>query len=352
MDKLAIPFGGCKLTEEQELLLKAALLKEQSAMSAWEQWKSQIDIETLSSADYALLPQLYQNLLDHQVEDAHLARLKGVYRRNWYANQLQIKQLEALLSAIDHAGIEVIVLGDVALSAYYPNKGTRSISNFNLLLRLADLEKAVNFVKPFNWYSVTQQTSPSIHLQNEQEQSLWVQAHLFWINPQDRTDEMVWRSAVPSWGWGEAGRMVSSIDQFLHLCSRTFLQGQLCQIQGIADALFVLRSNNPLDWMQLITQAQCYQLILPVSNMLMLLQTILQVSVPDWVLSTLTEMEIAEEEWLNYQVWAGNQPLLMRSRVFHLVRRPLTRIRSRIVQLKQRRFPGRQRLKQLFSTVK
>ncbi|MHC5833634.1 MAG: nucleotidyltransferase family protein, partial [Nostoc sp.] len=86
-------FGSYRPTPAQELLLQASLLKEKAALTAWEQWRSSVDIEVLDAESYVLLPQLYQNLLAHGVEDPHMARLKGIYRRNWCANQLQIKAL-------------------------------------------------------------------------------------------------------------------------------------------------------------------------------------------------------------------------------------------------------------------
>lgn len=343
MNQLAVLLGGCKLTEDQELLLKAAFLAEQPAKNAWNQWKSRIDLDTIASSDYALLPQLYQNLLNLQVEDPHLARLKGVYRRAWYANQLQIKQLEPILAAIRDAGIEVIVLGDVALSTYYESQGTRPICYFHFLLHPKDLEKVADALKPLNWFPVGGQIQSSFQLQNEQKQSIYVQAHLFWVAPQSQTDQWIWQQSIS----GEFGQVLGTIDQLLHVCSQAFLRRQSCRIQYVADAVAILRSTTTLDWAQLIAQAQRYQLILPLSNMLILLHKVLQVPVPAWVLSSLSKRSIASGEWQKYQVWEGHQQLFLQSAGYSLVGYPLSRLKSGVFRLRQQHFPGRQTLKQL-----
>lgn len=324
-----------RLSKAQALLLKAALLTGQPVHRAWEQWKSQVDIENLDDASYALLPQLYQNLLTHQVEDAHIARLKGIYRRTWYANRLQIKEIETLIIALIDAGIQIIVLGDVAISAYYQNSGTRSISSFNLLVQSTDMKAAIAVLSQFDWYSAIElyESQLSVKLHNQQQQQpLWLQQHLFWAIPQAQIDKLVWRSAVPSHGWGTLGLMLNPTDQFLDVCAKTFLQGRSHQIQEIADAMVLLAA---VDWSRLVAQAQRYRLILPLSTMLLLLQSVLQVSIPNWVLPTLRRTAIAPEEWLNYQVWAGDWQFWLRSRFFYIVRRPFMRLKSRLSSLKR-----------------
>jgi hypothetical protein len=319
-----------KLSQEHELLLKAACLQGEAAITAWQQWKPMIDIENLDPAAYSLLPQLYQNLLSHDLEDAHMARLKGIYRRTWYSNQLQIKQLDFLLKALNNMGIEVIILGDAALSACYRDCGVRQISSFNLLVAPQHLEQAVNVLATLGWNSISGANALpklSAHLQNQQQQSLWVQVHLFWAIPQDKTDELVWAQASCSEDGGKRRQTLSPVDQFLDICQRAFIQGQTDQIQGIADALMLVRASHSLDWKHLLEQAQNYQLIVPTSNMLMLLVSLFQVALPNWVMPTCQDMSITAEEWFKYQIWVGNQPCLSQSMVFHLTR-PLRRLKS------------------------
>jgi hypothetical protein len=335
-----------KLTQRQKLLLQAALLQGQAALTAWEQWQSSVDIEVLDPESYVLLPQLYQNLLAHGVEDPHMARLKGIYRRAWYANQLRIKQLKTLLSHLKNAGIETVVLGDAALFCCQ-DETYRPISNFHLLVRSAELEGAIQELTCLNWQlSSSDLTHQFIHLQDNRENSLYLQGHLFWAIPQDYIDEQVWQYAIPSCN-NQPGWMLNPTDRLLDGCARTFFKSPSRQIYGIADALMLIqKSGNDLDWMRLITQAQRYQMILPVRNMLILLHQVFQLSVPSWVLPALYQMPIAQTEWLNYQVLAGDKRSLVRAILTSSIR-PLNHLETKLFWLKHRFFPGKRTLKHL-----
>lgn len=348
-------FGGYRLEPVQKQLLQAALLEGQAALTAWKQWQSSVDIEVLDSDSYALLPQLYQNLLAHNVEDVHMARLKGIYRRNWYANQLKLKSLKGILSDLNDVGIQAIVLGDAAFCSARGNESNqvenyRPISSFHLLVHGDRLEKTIQRLKEVNWHTHDALTQQFIHLQDDQKQSLYLQGHLFWAIPQDYTDEQVWQNAIADWG-DAAGWRLSPTDQFLDGCARIFSRQRSRQIYGIADAYLLIRkSGNDLDWMRLITQAQRYQMILPVRNMLTLLHQVLQLLIPSWVLPALYQMPIAQTEWLNYQVLAEHK----RSRVRSILAQgigSLNYLETRLFELKHRSFPGKRLLKYFFIPI-
>ena len=49
-------------SDEQELLLKAGLLKDPAAVMAWERWKAEVHLEKTGEADKRLFPLIYHNL--------------------------------------------------------------------------------------------------------------------------------------------------------------------------------------------------------------------------------------------------------------------------------------------------
>lgn len=333
-------FGGYQLEPVEKQLLQAALLEGQAALTAWDQWRSEVDIEVLDSDSCALLPQLYQNLLAHNVEDAHIARLKGIYRRNWYASLLKLKSLKGILSDLDDVGIKAIVLGDAAFCLDRSDESNqvqnyRPISSFHLLVHPDCLEKTIQRLKELNWHTHDVLNQEFIQLQDNHEQLLYLQRHLFWAIPQDYTDEQVWQNATESWSDIAAMRL-SPTDQFLDGCARMFFKQHSRQIYRIADALILIqKSGNDFDWMRLITQAQRYQMILPVRNMLILLQQVLQLRIPSWVLPALSQMPISGMEWLNYQVLANDKRSRVRSILAQGIR-PLNHLETRLLQLKHR----------------
>ena len=78
---------------QQELLLRAALLEGEAALSAWQQWQAEADLDHLDYGSFRLLPLLYQNLQRHQIKHPWLPTLKGIHRRTWYQNQLRLQSL-------------------------------------------------------------------------------------------------------------------------------------------------------------------------------------------------------------------------------------------------------------------
>ncbi|WNZ46995.1 nucleotidyltransferase family protein [Leptolyngbya boryana CZ1] len=326
-----------QLTPAQKLLLRATLLQGQPALAAWEQWKADVDIEKLEEASYSLLPQLCQNLLAHQVEDAHTARLKGIYRRNWYANQLQAKSLKSTLSKLAEAGIDSIVFGDAAHNVYLSD---RPVSNAHLLIRQDKLDLAVKILTAHNWQASTQSSDQlSIQFQNQQQHRLYVQTRLFWGFPQAEIDEQVWQDAMAA-GATSTAFLLSPTAQILEVCSRTFWKAREPSLQGLADA-FLLIQKNELNWRQLVNQAQQYRMILPVRNTLSLLEQILHLSIPSWVMPTLTQLPLMPEELLTYQVLAEDWQLWMRSQFLPL--------QQQWMHIRSRSFPGKRALKTLLA---
>ena len=335
--------NGYQLSPDRQLLLQAALLDKNAALTAWEQWQSSVDIEVLDSDSYLLLPQLYQNLLAHGVEAAPMARLKGIYRRNWYANQLQLKRLYHLLANLQEMGIEAMMLGDAAL--FQVVGSYRQISNFQLLVRAHDLERAIRHLSDLNWQSYGDRSSTFIHLQDDCQHSLYLQGRLFWAIPQEYTDELVWQHATQSQD-DLAGWQPSATDLFLVMCARMFDRNQSLQIGDLADAMMLMRSGTALDWLRLIAQAQRYQMILPVRNTIVLLERLFQAAPPNWVLPALWQMPISRLEWLNYQGLAGDRQA-WRSAKLARTSQQFDRFAARVRQLKYLPFPGRQTLKNL-----
>jgi Uncharacterised nucleotidyltransferase len=335
-------FNGYQLSPDRQLLLQAALGDGSTALIAWERWQSLVDIEVLDSDSYLLLPQLYQNLLAHGVKHPQMARLKGIYRRNWCANRLQSASLNRLLSDLKGIGIEAIVLGEVARSSV---ENYRQISSLHLLVRAHDLESAIQHLTALNWHSCDDRSPTAIHLQDDRHHSLYLQGRLFWAIPQAHTDELVWQYATPRardlMGW-----QLSATDLLLNLCAQMFFKRANPQLEDLAVAMLLMKPGSDLDWLRLIAQAQRYQLILPVRNTIWLLERVLQISPPEWVLPALWQMPISELEWLNCRVLAGDRQGWRRSQLA-FASAGLNQLFAPIRQWRYRPFPGRQILKNL-----
>jgi hypothetical protein len=291
-----------RLSRAQKLLLRAATLSDPGAIAAWQQWKSEVDIETLDDASNVLLPQLYQNLLAHGVDDPEMARLKGVYRRTWYGNQLQIKALNLVLAALAAHNIPVIRLGAIE---------TDSRAIFSVHLLVQDIGGAIDCLKLLDWQVAPADSTPTqICLTQANLGPLYLRDYLLWAPGHPHLTQKTWRQIVVC----NQSNLLSPGEQFLYLCSQSFAKKTVQSIYGIADAACLVKQfRTEADWFELITQTQRYQTILPVCNMLALLKTLLEAPIPSWVLAALRQMPIAQSEWRSYQVLAGDRRSMIRA---------------------------------------
>lgn len=308
--------GVYRLSPKQKLLLQACVLQGKPALDAWQEWKNSVDIEQLDSASNALLSQLYSNLAAHQVKDLHLARLKGIYKRSWYGNQLLLKKLQSIVRALQTAKIDTIVLGDAAIVAGYGAALCKhTFFDINLLIHPVHLEKAINILNRLGWnlinysrkdlYWQFQDTSPT---------NLQLLGQLFWAMPQEHTQKQLWAEACPCQIGDLNTFILSFTDLFLHLCITTFYLGTSQNLNGLANGMILLRQQEAeIDWVEIVTQAQKYQTILPLRNMLTLVCQLLTLSIPDWVLPALHQMPIGNKEFLQYQILAFSKKTILKS---------------------------------------
>jgi hypothetical protein len=149
--------GGCWPTAQQELLLRAALLPGAAAQAAWQQWRTEVDVEEdhLDLGSFRLLPLVYHNLHKQGIDDPLMGRLKGMHRRAWVMNQLQFQACTQVLQSFHAAGIATLVLkGAALLCRYYPDQGVRPMGDFDVLVPKRQVVQAIEVLDQLGWQPV------------------------------------------------------------------------------------------------------------------------------------------------------------------------------------------------------
>jgi len=115
------------------------LLPAAAAQPAWQAWRAAVDPQQLDIGSHRLLPLLYHNLRALGVADPSLPYYKAVYRQTWYKNNTLFYQMAAVLTALQAAGLDTLVLKGTPLAIqYYQDIGLRPMGDFDLLVRTAD----------------------------------------------------------------------------------------------------------------------------------------------------------------------------------------------------------------------
>jgi len=294
---------------EQELLLKAALLKGPEAIEAWEEWKSGVDLEELDPASHRMLPLLYRNLQVHGIKDPSVGKYKGVYRQTWYKNQMLFHRIASLLSSFHNAGIRTMVLKGAALTMfYYRDYGLRPMNDFDVLVHREDVSSALALLQRSGWtpkgFTPTEEYVSARYahgFKNENDQEFDLHWHLLSQCREAGSDKDFWEGAVETEFHGVPTHVLNATDQLLHICIHGARWNAVPPFRWVADAAIILTTaQSEIDWDRLIAQAQKRRLVLPLRETLHYLRTVVDAPIPVKIVEGLQGLLVPKIEQLEY----------------------------------------------------
>ncbi|MDX6512137.1 MAG: hypothetical protein QOE36_1641 [Gaiellaceae bacterium] len=191
--------------------------------AAWGRVKRSLELDDVDSGSFELLPLLYRTLADSGVEDAMLGRLKGVYRRTWYGNQLLIRRTGGAVEALRAEGVEAMVFGGAALGIrYYKHFGARAMADTAVAVPAAAARRA---------------------------------GELLGVGiPTAQLDDVLWAGRVPLALGDVAAYAPCAADELLRICAQAISGAGSCR--WAADAVVLLRSQRDIDWDRLVARAR------------------------------------------------------------------------------------------------
>ena len=310
-------------TQEQELLLRAALREGKEALEAWNQWHKTVGIDRLDLNSQRLLPLIYRNLRPQDTEVPSFGRLEGTYRYTWYKNQILLQGAAACLRALHEAGVGTLVLKGAALiSCYYKDVGSRFMNDFDILVRAEQASVAVRVLRDEGWQSnfpggwqpklPPEQlflTRYSIPFKDPAQRECDLHVRVLPECIQAGGDAYFWDAAVPANIGGVTTRTLSPADHLLHVCVHgiSWVSPDTAPpLDWIYDAVIIVTAANAsrdgMDWQRLVTQARKLGLTLPLQDTLRYLQDRWDVGIPSTVLHNLQEAPVSRVELLEYVV--------------------------------------------------
>jgi hypothetical protein len=298
-------------TAEQELLLRACLLRDQTGLKNYREWASRVDVEALDYGSFRMLPLLYRNLQRLGLETSALDKFKGAYRQTHYQNKLAFHRVGALLDLLARAGIATLVLKGAALiPLYYGEAGVRPMADFDLVVRPEQALATIRLLERSGWerdpgLPLTPgfiSTQYSWHFSLPAAAELDLHWYIFDQCCYPDADTESWESSVPVEIEGFPTRALNPTDQLLHTCVHGAEWNPVPPLRWIADAMTILdRAAGQIDWQRLLRQAQQRRLVPAVRDTLAYLQARLGAPVPDAVLSDLRDIPVSLIERVEYR---------------------------------------------------
>jgi hypothetical protein len=285
--------AGSSPTEDQILLLRAALLDAADARPSWERWRAGNTLDTADSASLRLLPLVYRNLSSAGLDESDLGKLKGAYRAAWVRNQLLFKRAAEVLGALGDAGVQTMLLKGVALSvAHYRDEGVRPMDDIDVLVPRRDFERAFAVLTRAGWKSDRESRSAAgltaMHAQNLQHRDGHsLDLHCYALM-QAAVDDPFWSAAVEIELMGVPTRALCPADQLLHVAVHGAHWSNVTSVHWLADAVVVERSAGiGLDWDRVVAEASRRRVTVALAAALECLVGSIDFPLPEWVLERL-----------------------------------------------------------------
>jgi hypothetical protein len=301
----------CWPTRQQALLLRAALLQGRPALDAWQGWKSQADIDHLDPGSFRVLPQLYQNLTSLQVQDPLMRKLKGIYRRSWYTNQLALRDLAGLLQGFAAAGIDSLLLKNVALVlCYYRDIGLRPVDDLEVLVRIEHALAAMAVMTGLGWEplagvpssELVKTGAPCSAWKAPRGQSFTLYWRVAWEGCEPGAEAEWWEGATSVVYADVQAHVLNPADQLLHVCMAWAEWHTVPAFRWAADAMTILhRAGSDLDWDRLMSRARNWGMTLPVRDTLHCLRRLLDAPFPSELLRGLRRVRVSPLERIEYR---------------------------------------------------
>jgi putative nucleotidyltransferase-like protein len=273
-------------SDRQTLLLRAALLEGERGAAAWRELRPSFRLDDLDPASTALLPLLHRQLERRGDADPLAPRLRGVYRRTWYVNQLRLDRLRGALNALREAEADPLVFSSWELPVrYYDDLGLRPAAALHVLVRPDRVGRAKDALD---------------------DDQCHVHSRLFpefedaasGLEPEDP-----WEAATELELGGVAMRTLGPADELLGVCLSGARAKAWPSILWIADAVTVLAAApSELDWDRLVRQARRIRATLRLRDALVFLRDELGAAVPTAAVAALEATPTTRRERVAHRV--------------------------------------------------
>jgi hypothetical protein len=254
--------GSLWPSADEEALLRACLLADEAARSAWRRIEPRLDIDRAPGHVIRILPLLGSNLRAMEVDTPLAPRLRGMQRKTWMYNHVLLDRAGEIVRVLDAAAIPSIILKGCAIAlGYYGDVGLRPMGDIDVLVRPAHVSAAVDRLLARGWSDETERRpggkvfrhAHAYYLTSDSEIGCdlhWTIGEHMLVGPDQDPTPSFWTDARSLELVGVTTLAPSPTDQLLHLILHGAQPRSPSRLQWIADAVTILRTAE-IDWAKL-----------------------------------------------------------------------------------------------------
>lgn len=293
-------------TPMQTLLLQAVCGSQSQSVVRGLEWLQAIDLDSVDPASFNLLPGLYLKLSQAGLEHPLLPKLKGMYRKSWYGNQLLFHTAQQVISGLQQSQISVLVLKGVALAhLYFPDQAVRPNSELDLLIPLHQVDQAIKLLRVSGWQdehfdgcrlTYGDYFSKHFHTLNNASQ---LRLNLQWRLGIDQTEEHhvsnglnslnEWQHPLSFTLGSVAAQTLSPEIHFLSSYLHDLSPTPSIPLLSIFDCAMILKTCPAFDWSRILELDPCIPKSTRLLEGLIFLREQLDIPVPDFVVMGLQQ---------------------------------------------------------------
>ncbi|HTU12073.1 MAG TPA: nucleotidyltransferase family protein [Allosphingosinicella sp.] len=249
-------------TDEQKLLLRAALAPDRSALEAIASWHERVDLGgTVDSGSFRLLPLVHANLEALGCGHPVMAMLAGVRKRAWVEAKLRDRFAIEVLRDFADRGIDTIVTKGLALAhSVFPDPSLRPMSDVDLLVAPASAESAVAGLQALGFKTLGGRAAlpiigNAVHLHREGGQQIDLHIAPFTDVASVRAQSWIWSAAIPLQVGDVSTLRACDSDMLLHVIVHGLRANPVPPLRWVADAAMIMRRGHDLDWDRVLYNA-------------------------------------------------------------------------------------------------
>jgi len=299
---------------EDEMLLRAALLCGDESLQAWNSWKQTADLATMNYGVQRLLPMLYNNLYEYEIDHPLLEHARRMRRETWQQNQMMFAKASPVLELLHQEHIKLMILKGAALVrlGYYSHAGLRPMNDLDILIPREQVATALEVLRDHDW--TCRYRSPEFFTERwisgshgaEFENSAYnFDLDVHWYLQHDTcyegADDGCWANSVPFDWHGIPVYGLHATEKLLHACAHAARPNPVAPIRWIADVAAILRSSEEIAWDRLVSQAQEWRLSYSTGRMFAYLIDVLDLPIPRTVLVELQNAKVSKLERFQFE---------------------------------------------------
>lgn len=276
-------------------LLQTVLLPPPSCVQAFHRWQQENDLDELAAGDYQLLPLVYRKLAECGVEHPWMSRLRGIYRRTWYANQISLETLRQVTQSLQADHVPVLVVGGAALcQSVYAEVALRNFPSLEIVVPSETAARALVHLQEHGWQlqpvvSARQMTGHQVwlsgwNLSRGVGELLRLNWHVLAEWPAQSVDVALWANAVTLPVEAGGIRTLSATDHLLWVCATMRHQPLI----ALVDVVHLIQRGT-INWPRLVEMARACQMTAIVTAVLKTVSSMVELNIPPFVVSNLSQ---------------------------------------------------------------